>query len=158
MIFSETRPKSHAMPTSNTRTLVQPYLFFGGRCEEAIEFYRSALGAELLMLTRFKESPESERHVPACFDEKVMHASFRIGETTVLASDGMCDGTANFEGFSLSVTVPNESSADQLFAALAEEGLVTMPLEKTFWSDKFGMLTDRFGVGWMVSVERKPAA
>lgn len=141
------------MPTSNV--FVQPYLFFGGKCEEAIEFYRSALGAEVQMLMRYKESPEEQRPVPSCFDDKVMHASLRIGETILMASDGMCDGKPNFDGFSLSVTVPNEAEADRVFAALGEGGLVTMPLDKTFWSPKFGMLTDRFGVGWMVSVMHK---
>lgn len=144
------------MSTSNPNTLVQPYLFFGGQCEEAIEFYRTALGAEVQMLMRYKESPEQQRPVPDCFEEKVMHASFRIGETIVMASDGMCDGKPNFEGFSLSITVPDEAAADRVFAAIGEGGLVTMALEKTFWAPKFGMLTDRFGVGWMVSVAHKP--
>lgn len=144
------------MSTSNANTLVQPYLFFGGQCEEALEFYRTALGAEVQMLMRYKESPEQKRPVPDCFDEKVMHASFRIGETTVMASDGMCNGKPNFEGFSLSITVPDEAEAERVFAALGEGGLVTMPLEKTFWAPKFGMLADRFGVAWMVSVAHKP--
>jgi PhnB protein len=144
------------MSTSKPNTIVQPYLFFGGRCEEALEFYRSALGAEVQMLTRYKESPEQQRPVPACFDDKVMHASFRIGGTTLMASDGMCDGKPNFDGFSLSITVPDEAEADRVFGALADGGLVTMPLEKTFWAPKFGVLADRFGVGWMVSVEHKP--
>ena len=144
------------MSTSNAGTLVQPYLFFGGKCEEALEFYRKALGAEVQMLMRYKESPEQPRPVPSCFDDKVMHASFRIGETTVMASDGMCDGKPNFDGFSLSISVPDEAEADRVFAALGEGGLVSMPLEKTFWSPKFGMLADRFGVGWMVSVAQKP--
>jgi PhnB protein len=142
---------------SNPKNVVQPYLFFGGRCEEAIEFYKTALGAELLMLSRFKENPEPQPGMPDCFEEKVMHASFRIGETTLMASDGMCDGKANFEGFSLSITVPDEAEAERVFVALGEGGLVTMPLEKTFWAPKFGMLTDRFGVGWMVSVMHKQA-
>jgi PhnB protein len=144
------------MSTSNANTLVQPYLFFGGKCEEALEFYRTALGAEVQMLMRYKESPEPNPSMPSCFGDKVMHASVRIGETTVMASDGMCDGKPNFDGFSLSVAVPDEAEASRVFAALAEGGLVTMPLEKTFWSPKFGMLNDRFGVGWMVSVAPKP--
>lgn len=146
------------MSTSNSNTLVQPYLFFGGRCEEAIEFYRTTLGAELQMLMRFKESPEPQPEMPPCFEEKVMHASLRIGATTLMASDGMCEGEANFEGFSLSIAVPDETEAERIFAALAEGGLVTMPLEKTFWATKFGMLQDKFGVGWMVSVMPKPEA
>ena len=140
------------MTTVHPNTIVQPYLFFGGRCEEALEFYRTVLGAEVEMLVRFKESPEPQPGMPDCFDEKVMHASFRIGESTVMASDGMCEGNPNFEGFSLSITVPDETEAGRVFAALSKDGLVTMPLEKTFWSPKFGMLQDCFGVGWMVSV------
>jgi PhnB protein len=146
------------MTTSNLNTHVQPYLFFGGRCEEALNFYRTALGAELQMLARFKESPEPQPDLPDCFDDKVMHASLRIGQTMLMASDGRCEGPVNFDGFSLSITVPDEAEAERVFAALSEDGLVSMPLEKTFWAPKFGMLQDRFGVGWMVSVEHKPQA
>lgn len=149
----ENGSQSQGMPTTNL--LVQPYLFFGGRCEEALEFYRSAIGAEVGMLMRYKESPDPTG-LPECFEDKVMHASFRVGETTLMASDGRCEGTANFDGFSLSITVPDESEAERVFAALSEGGLVTMPLEQTFWAPKFGMLVDRFGVGWMVSVMHKP--
>jgi PhnB protein len=145
------------MSTSNSNMLVQPYLFFGGRCEEALEFYRSAIGAEVEMLTRFKESPEPHG-MPDCFDDKVMHATVRIGKTTLMASDGQCEGDQNFDGFSLSVTVPDVAEAERVFAALGEGGLVVMPLEKTFWSPKFGMVQDRFGVGWMVNVEHKAGA
>ena len=146
------------MSTPNAHMFVQPYLFFGGRCEEALEFYRAALGAAMEMLTRYKDNPDANPPMPSCFDDKVMHASFRIGETTLMASDGMCDGKANFEGFSLSITVPNDAEADRVFAALAEGGLATMPLEKTSWTSKFGMLQDRFGVGWMVSVMHNTGA
>ena len=142
---------------NTSKVSVQPYLFFGGRCEEAIDFYRKALGAELVMLARFKEAPERQPGLPECFDEKVMHATLRIGETMVMASDGRCEGQANFEGFSLSITLPEEAEAERIFTALSQDGgLVKMPLEKTFWAPKFGMLQDRFGVGWMVSVEHKP--
>jgi PhnB protein len=144
------------MNTSNTA--VQPYLFFGGRCEEAIEFYRKALGAEVERLARFKDAPEAQPGLPECFAEKVMHASLRIGDTTVMASDGQCEGPGNFEGFSLSITVADEAEAERVFAALSDGGLVTMKLEKTFWAPKFGILQDRFGVGWMVSVMHKPEA
>jgi PhnB protein len=145
------------MTTSSPNTSVHPYLFFGGRCEEALEFYRAALGAEVVMLSRFKESPEPQPGLPECFEEKVMHASIRIGETMLMASDGRCEGQANYEGFSLSITVPDEAEATRVFAALSEGGLVTMPLAKTFWASQFGMLQDRFGVGWMVSVMHKPS-
>jgi PhnB protein len=133
---------------------VQPYLFFDGRCEEAIEFYRSALGAEVTMLMRFKENPEPPEHsmVPPGAEDKVMHASFRIGDTTVLASDGRCQGRPNFQGFSLSLAVPDEAEAEQLFASLADGGEVQMPLSKTFFSPLFGMVADRFGVSWMIHV------
>ncbi len=154
LTFVKTGP-SPIMSTSNSNMAVQPYLFFGGRCEEALEIYRTAIGAEVERLTRFKESPEPHPGLPDCFDDKVMHASFRIGKTTLMASDGRCEGEQEFAGFSLSITVPNEAEAERVFSALAEGGLVTMPLEKTFWAPKFGMLQDRFGVGWMVSVEHK---
>ena len=146
------------MSTPIQTAVVQPYLFFGGRCDEAIEFYRKALNAEVGMLMRFKESPEPQPNMPECFEDKVMHASLKIGDTMLMASDGRCDGQANFEGFSLSITVTDEGEAERVFAALGEGGLVTMPLDKTFWAPKFGMLTDRFGVGWMVSVAHKPEA
>ncbi len=133
---------------------VQPYLFFDGRCEEAVEFYRSALGAEVTMLMRFKDSPEPHQPgmIPPGSENKVMHASFRIGETTIFASDGRCLGQPIFQGFSLSLTVADEAEAERLFGALVEGGQVRMPLTKTFFSPRFGMLADRFGVQWMIYV------
>lgn len=133
---------------------VQPYLFFDGRCEEALEFYRDTLGAEVEMLLRFKDSPERNENcaVPAGAESKVMHTSFRIGDTTVMASDGRCLGQPNFQGFSLSLSVPDIASADRVFAALGNGGQVLMPLGKTFYSPRFGMVTDRFGVLWMIIV------
>ena len=133
---------------------VQPYLFFGGRCEEALEFYRSALGAEIVMLSRFKDAPDPGMSQPGTA-EKIMHASFRVGETLLMASDGRCEGEPQFEGFSLSIVVPDEGMAERAFNALAEGGKVEMPLAQTFWAPKFGMLEDRFGVGWMISVQHK---
>jgi len=134
---------------------VQPYLFFDGRCEEALEFYRKALGAEVPMLMRFKDSPEPPQPgmVPPGSENKVMHASLRIGDTTVMASDGECHGKPHFDGFSLTVSAADEAEAKRLFAALADGGQVRMPLTKTFFSPSFGMLADRFGVGWMVIVD-----
>ena len=143
------------MNTTKEKGIVQPYLFFNGRCEEAIEFYRKALGAEVEMLMRFKDSPEPPPPgaVTAGSENKIMHASLRIGQTTVMASDGCCSGeTASFQGFSLSLSVSNEAEADRAFAALAQGGKVEMPLTKTFWSPRFGMLQDRFGIGWMINV------
>ena len=136
---------------------VQPYLFFDGRCEEAIEFYKSALGAKVDLMMRFKDSPEP---VPAGMcapgsDDKVMHAALRIGNTVVMASDGMAGGKPEFKGFSLSVNAANEAEADKMFGALGKGGKVIMPLGKTFYSPRFGMVTDKFGVGWMVIVPPK---
>jgi PhnB protein len=133
--------------------LVQSYLFFDGCCEEALEFYRNTLGAEVKLLMRYKDSPEPHPPgmVPPGFDNKVMHATFRVGDSEVMAADD-CQGHPTFQGFSLSLTVPTEAQADRLFRALAAGGQVKMPLTKTFFSPKFGMLTDRFGVGWMVHV------
>ncbi len=131
---------------------VQPYLFFEGRCDEALEFYKKAIGAEVLTLMRYKESPEPDMRSPAT-DEKVMHASFRAGDTVVMASDGRCTGKGAFQGFALTITVKEEAEAEKLFAALADGGQVQMQMMKTFWSPRFGMLTDRFGVMWMVMVQ-----
>jgi len=132
---------------------VEAYLFFNGRCGEAIEFYKKALGAEVLMLMRYKESPEPPPPgmVPPGWENKIIHTSLRIGNTTVMASDGCSEGT-NFQGFSLSISVANDAEAERAFTALADGGQVKMPLGKTFWSPCFGMVADRFGVGWMVTV------
>ena len=142
------------MDATKNNPIVQTYLFFEGRCEEAIEFYRRALNVEVIMLMRFKDSPEPPK--PGCAapgtENKIMHASIRIGENTVMASDGRCTGKTNFQGFSLSLTVPAEAEAEQLFSALADGGQVLMPLAKTFFSPRFGMVTDRFGVSWMILV------
>jgi PhnB protein len=133
---------------------LQPYLFFNGRCEEAVEFYRRALGAEVLMLARFKEAPKSDgpNQVTPETENKVMHSSFRVAGTVVMASDGRCEGKSHFEGFSLSLTVPTEAEAERLFAALGDGGQVQMPLTRTFFSPRFGMVADRFGVSWMIHV------
>lgn len=133
---------------------IQPYLFFNGRCEEAIDFYRKALGAEVEMMMRFKDNPDPmpPGMLAPGFENKVMHAALRIGGAVLMASDGMAAGEPDFKGFSLSIDAPDAAGVDRLFAALAEGGRVQMPLGKTFWSPHFGMVTDRFGVGWMVSV------
>ncbi|MEW6331430.1 MAG: VOC family protein [Pseudomonadota bacterium] len=133
---------------------VEPYLFFEGRCEEALEFYRRALGAEVTMLMRNKESPEPAPpgKLPPGSENKILHSSFRLGDTTVMASDGFCSGQPRFQGFSLSLPAPNEAEARRLFAALADGGQVRMPLSKTFFSPCFGMVADRFGVAWMIIV------
>jgi PhnB protein len=139
------------MTAAAQATFIQPYLFFDGRCEEALEFYKTALGAEVIRLLRFKDSPES---APGCTplgsENKIMHAQIRIGDTVVMVSDGRCTGKPSFEGFSLSLTVPTEAEADRFFDELEEGGQVVMPLAKTFFSPRFGMVTDRFGVMWMI--------
>lgn len=134
---------------------VQPYLFFDGRCEEAAEFYRRALGAEQIMLVRWKDCPEPQQPgmVPPGSENKVMHMRFRIGDTEILASDGQCRGQQSFQGFALSLTAANPAEAERLFGALSDGGQVQMPLAKTFFSPSFGMVADRFGVSWMVYVE-----
>jgi PhnB protein len=141
---------------SNTQktNLVQPYLCFEGRCEEAIEFYRRAIGAEVEFMMRFKDNPEPPQPgmcAPGS-DNKVMHATLRIGQSVVMASDGRCTGKPAFQGIALSLTASNEAEAGRLFSALADGGQVQMPLGKTFFSPAFGMVQDRFGVGWMVIV------
>jgi PhnB protein len=132
---------------------IEPYLFFNGHCQEAIEFYQNALGAEVSMLMRYKDSPEPPPPgmVPAGWDNKIMHSHLRVGNANIMASDGGSEGL-NFQGFSLSLAVANEAEAKRVFEALSDGGQVRMPLTKTFWSPCFGMVADRFGVGWMVTV------
>ena len=132
---------------------LEPYLFFDGRCEEALEFYRRALNAEVTALMRFKDSPDPpppEKVRPGS-ENKIMHAVLRIGDQTIMASDGMCTGKPRFDGFSLALGVPDVATADRVYAALSDGGKVVMPLGKTFWSPRFGMVTDRFGIQWMVN-------
>jgi PhnB protein len=129
---------------------IQPYLFFNGRAEEAIDFYRTSLGAEVGMLMRFKESPEAGMVTPGT-EEKVMHAALRIGDSTVLLSDGRCSGSTSFEGSALSIYAKDDAEARRFFEALAaDDGQVQMSLTRTFFASSFGMVADRFGVGWMV--------
>lgn len=139
---------------------IQPYLFFNGRCEEAINFYQQTLGAEVQFLMRHGEGPEQPPPgtLPPGSEGKVMHATLSIGQSTLMVSDGHCSGATNFQGFSLSFNVADAAAAERMFAALSDGGSVQMPLGKTFWSPCFGMLADRFGVGWMVSVEASTTA
>ena len=130
---------------------LEPYLFFEGRCEEALEFYRKTLGAEVTALMRYRESPDPGMIRPGT-ENKVMHANVRIGTSTLMASDGICEGHPAVRGFSLSLTPADEAEAGRLFAALSEGGRVEMPLTRTFWSPCFGMVMDRFGVSWMINV------
>lgn len=128
---------------------VEPYLFFDGRCEQAMDFYKQALGAQVQFLMRFKDNPEPGYNPPDSGD-KVMHACLRIGDTQVMASDGNCTGKPAFQGFALTFNAATPAEAEQRFKALGEGGQVQMPLAETFFAKSFGMVADRFGVSWMV--------
>ncbi len=132
---------------------ITPYLFFAGRCDEALEFYRQAIGARVEMVMRYRESPDPvpPGMLQAGFEDKIMHASFLVGEARVMVSDG-CDDKSKFDGFRLALAQPDEAAARSAFEALSQGGQVMMPLTRTFWSPCFGMLTDKFNVGWMVMV------
>jgi PhnB protein len=143
-----------AATSNNTKEIcmqVQPYLDFDGRCGEALDFYKKAIGAKVGMLMRFKEAPDKSMISPGN-EEKVMHSAVQLGDSMVLMSDGRCTGKPNFHGIALTISATNEAEADKLFNGLADGGQVTMPMGKTFFSPKFGMLADKFGVGWMVLV------
>ena len=135
------------------QSVVQPYLFFGGRCDEALTFYEQAIGATVVMKMKFSESPEPvpEEMLQPGFENKVMHAAFTVGRMTLMASDG-CGDASGHEGFRLALSVDDESTCDRVFESLADGGTIDMPLDKTFWSPRYGMVTDRFGIGWMVMV------
>lgn len=133
---------------------VQPYLFFDGRCDEALEFYKKVLGAKVDMLMRFKDAPDQSMISPGSKD-KVMHAAVHVGDTQLLMSDGRCLGKPNFQGFALTITAPDAAEGERSFSALAEGGQVQMPLAETFFASRFGMVADKFGVGWMILVEKK---
>jgi PhnB protein len=143
--------------TTGSIAKVQTYLFFDGRCEEALEFYRKSLGADVSFMMRFKENPEGEKHIAPGTGDKIMHAFFTVGGTGIMASDGYAKGNPKFEGFSLSITAKDTTEADRIFGVLSDGGKVTQPLMETFFSPRFGMVQDRFGVSWMVIVEPKQA-
>lgn len=132
---------------------IEPYLFFNGRCEEAINFYKEALGAEVTMLMRISESPQAHPAgtLPPGSDNKIMHAALQIGDTIVMMSDGRCAGELNFQGVTLSLGVSDTAQAERYFSALSHGGTINMPLERTFYAALFGMVSDRFGVPWMVN-------
>ncbi len=131
---------------------VESLITFGGRCEEALEFYKKAVGAEVTALMRWKESPDAAMKAPSGYGEKIMHANFRIGETQLMADDGMGDKAAEFKGITLAIEAADDAEAKRVFTALGEGGNVSMPLTRTFWTSSFGMLTDKFGVPWVVNV------
>ena len=131
---------------------IQPYLTFGGRCEEALEFYKKSLGADVTSMMRWKDSPDAAMKPPSGFESKIMNAAFRIGRTELMADDGMAEKPADFKGMTLAIGVADDDEATRVFTALSQGGKVSMPLMKTFWTSSFGMLTDKFGVPWMVNV------
>jgi len=136
---------------------IQPYLNFDGRCDEAVDFYKKALGAEVEMLLRFKDCPEPPNTEEGCAmpgdPEKVMHTCLRVGDAAIMASDCNCTGQPDFKGISLALTADDEAQADRYFDALAAGGQVQMPLDQTFFSPRFGVVADKFGVSWMIIVE-----
>ena len=131
---------------------VKAYITFGGRCKEALAFYKKSIGAEITSLMRWKESPDKGMRGPPGYEEKIMNAVFRIGETELMADDGMGEAPAQFKGMTLAIEVTDDAEAKRVFTELGEGGSVKMPLAKTFWTSSFGMLTDKFGVPWMVNV------
>jgi PhnB protein len=131
---------------------VQAYISYRGRCEEALKFYKKSLGAEITGLMRWKESPDATMKAPPGFDEKVMNASLRIGDTLLMADDSPGEAPSEYKGLTLAIEVADDAEAQRVFTALVEGGKVTMALTKTFWTSSFGMLTDQFGVPWMVNV------
>jgi PhnB protein len=137
---------------------VQPYVFFNGRCEEALTYYREKLGAEVTFMMRFKDAPPDPKNPPRPgLEDKIMHANIQLGSSQWMASDGNCDPAAGpLSGFSLSLTVEDAASAEQYFNALADGGQVAMPWGETFWSKGFGMAVDRFGLMWMVTLPPQP--
>jgi PhnB protein len=134
------------------RVATEPYLFFDGRCEEALTFYRQALGAEVKAMMRYSEIPDGTPAPPGN-EDKIMHSLFSVGGSNVMASDGNCAGKPSFQGFGLALSAPDEATAERWFNALADGGAVSQPLIKTFFSPKFGMVSDRFGVLWMIMVQ-----
>jgi len=135
---------------------IDPYLYFDGRCEEAIEFYRKAIGAEVQMMMRFSEAPPPPDQGAMPPGDKIMHAAVRIGDSVIFASDGFARGQASFAGITLSLSLATDAEAKRAFDALAEGGEVRQALGKTFFASSFGMLADRFGVPWMVLVPTNP--
>ena len=131
---------------------IQAYITFGGRCEEALEFYKTSMGAEVTSLIRWKDGPDPAMKPPPGFDNKIMNVAFRIGDTALMADDGMAEKPAEFKGMRLAIGVADDAEANRVFSALSQGGTVTKPLMKTFWTSSFGMLTDKFGVPWMVNV------
>jgi PhnB protein len=135
---------------------VQPYLSFEGRAQEAIDFYKSAIGAKVDMIMHFKDAPpDVQAQMSPESKDKIMHSAFHVGDTQIMATDGNCSGKTGFSGISLTLNASDNAEAEKLFAALGNGGQVTMPMSETFFADRFGMVADKFGVQWMV-IAAKP--
>jgi len=134
---------------------VNPYVFFDGKCEEALDFYKSKLGAKVNVLMRYSENP-NPAHNPPGSDEKVMHSEFQVGDSKIMASDGLCHGKPSFQGFSLTIQCASDAEAQRLYTALGEGGQVQMPLGPTFFAHSFGMVADKYGIGWMLIHPKQP--
>jgi len=133
---------------------VQPYISFEGRAQEAIDFYKTALGAEVEVVMQFKDAPpDMQANMPN--KDKVMHSAFKVGDTTIMATDGQCSGKSEFSGITLTIQANSDAEAEKLFNALAQGGKVNMPMSETFFATRFGMVADKFGVSWMV-IHSKP--
>ena len=133
---------------------VEPYLMMSGRCEEALEFYKQAVNAQVVMILRMKDAPDAPpMPMPPNWGDKIMHCGFTIGQTLVMASDGMSEERVDFSGVTLSITADDETQARRMFDALSASGKVFMPMGKTFWSPCFGMCADKFGVNWMLGLD-----
>ena len=136
---------------------VQPYLSFEGRAQEALDFYKSAVGATVDVIMHFKDAPpEVQAQMSPDSREKIMHAAFRLGDTQLFASDGRCTGKASFSGVSLTINAASNEEAEKLFGALGKGGQVTMPMSETFFAYRFGILADKFGVNWMILYPKNP--
>ncbi len=154
MFFGGFKPFVGEAPTAPAAGAIQPYLFFRGRCEEAIKYYKKTLGAEVGMMLRFKDNPDKpdRKKVPAALDDKIMHANLKIAGSEILVSDGMKSGPLDFQCMSLALAVHSEADVDRIFNALAKDGQVQMPLGKPFFAKRFGAVSDKFGVSWMIMV------
>jgi PhnB protein len=134
---------------------INPYLLFDGQCEAAFKFYEKALGGKIEAMMPFGEQPGSEK-VPPELKKKIMHASLKVGDHQLMASDCPPGQFEPMKGMSVALHVKEPAEAERVFHALAEKGKVTMPIQETFWAHRFGMLVDQFGTPWMVNCSKKP--
>jgi PhnB protein len=132
---------------------LNPYLTFNGQCEEAFRFYEKVLGGKIEAMMPHEGSP-MEQHVPPKWRSKIMHARLRLGDEVLMGSDAPPDRYQPMQGFSVTLGIQDPAEAERVFHALSERGTVQMPIEKTFWALRFGMLVDQFGTPWMINCEQ----